>query len=112
LLVSFLCGATGERVGDMEPEVRERFLIDQMERAHPGLKANYEGHFVHVWHQDPWAKGGLALPSPGQMTGLCVGAERAEGRIHFAGEHLSHFSGWMQGALESGLRATGEIHTA
>jgi len=109
LLVSFLCGGTGERVGDMEPEAREQFLIAEMERAHPGLDANYEGMFVHVWHKDQWARGALALPSPGQMTGICVGAERPEGRIHFAGEHLSHFSGWMQGALESGLRATREL---
>jgi len=109
LLVSFLCGGTGERVGDMEPEARERFLVAEMERAHPGLKENYEGMFVHVWHKHQWAKGALALPSPGQLTGMCVGAEKPEGRIHFAGEHLSHFSGWMQGALESGLRAAAEI---
>jgi monoamine oxidase len=110
LLVSYLSGGTAERVGDMDPETRERFLIAEMERSHPGLSAHYEGHFVHVWHKDPWAKGGLALPAPGQMTGLCVGAERAEGRVHFAGEHLSRFSGWIQGALESGLRAAAEIH--
>jgi monoamine oxidase len=109
LLVSFLCGGTGERVGDMEPEARERFLVSEMDRAHPGLKTNYEGMFVHVWHKHPWAKGALALPSPGQMTGMCIGAEKPEGRIHFAGEHLSHFSGWMQGALESGLRAVAEM---
>lgn len=110
LLVSFLCGGTGERVGDMEPEARERFLVAEMERAHPGLRENFEGMFVHVWHKHQWAKGALALPSPGQMTGMCIGAERPEGRIHFAGEHLSHFSGWIQGALESGLRAVKEMN--
>jgi monoamine oxidase len=111
LLVSFLSGVTGERVGDMEAEARERFLIAEMERAHPGLGENFEGMFVHVWHQDPWTRGAIALPGPGQMTGICLGAEAPEGRIHFAGEHLSHFSGWMQGAFESGLRAVREIHS-
>ena len=38
LLVSFISGPAGEQVGDMEPETRERFVIDEMERAHPGLK--------------------------------------------------------------------------
>ena len=33
-----------------------------------------------------------------------VDAGKPEGRIHSAGEHLSHFQGWMQGALQSGLR--------
>jgi monoamine oxidase len=46
------------------------------------------------------------------MTGILVDAEKPEGRIHFAGEHLSRFQGWMQGALESGLRASREVHQA
>jgi monoamine oxidase len=46
------------------------------------------------------------------MTSICAGAEKPEGRIHFAGEHLSRYSGWMQGALESGLRAVREIGAA
>jgi monoamine oxidase len=33
-------------------------------------------------------------------------------RIHFAGEHLSAASSWMQGALQSGLRAVKEINDA
>ena len=112
LLVSFLSGPTGENVGDMEPEARERFVIDEMERAHPGLKQNLEGLHVKVWHKDPWTQGALGLPGPGQMTGILMNAEQPEGRIHFAGEHLSRFQGWMQGALESGLRAMREVHEA
>jgi monoamine oxidase len=112
LLVSFISGPAGERVGDMEPEQRERFVIDEMERAHPGLKRNLENLQVTVWHQDPWTKGALGLPGPGQITGILVNAEQPEGRIHFAGEHLSRLQGWMQGALESGLRAMREVHEA
>ena len=35
-----------------------------------------------------------------------------EGRIHFAGEHTSLYHAWIQGALESGIRAAREIHEA
>ena len=35
-----------------------------------------------------------------------------EGRIHFAGEHTSLYHAWIQGALESGIRAAKEIHEA
>jgi monoamine oxidase len=34
----------------------------------------------------------------------------AEGRIHFAGEHTSRWTGRMQGALESGRRVVREIN--
>jgi monoamine oxidase len=33
-----------------------------------------------------------------------------EGRIHFAGEATSALPAWMQGALESGLRAASEVN--
>ncbi len=112
LLVSFLSGPMGEKAGDMEPEARDRFIIDEMERAHPGLKANLEAMSVKIWHKDPWTRGALGLPGPGQITGMLIDAEKPEGRIHFAGEHLSRLQGWMQGALESGLRAAGEVNAA
>ena len=35
---------------------------------------------------------------------------RPEGRIHFAGEHCSLYHAWIQGALESGIRAAQAIH--
>jgi monoamine oxidase len=46
---------------------------------------------------------------PGQHTELQRAIVAAEGRIHFAGEHVSLTHTWMQGALESGLRATREM---
>jgi len=47
-----------------------------------------------------------------KLTTLCVGLERPEGRVHFAGEHISVCPYWMQGALQSGLRAAKEVHEA
>ena len=35
-----------------------------------------------------------------------------EGRLHFAGEHTSRWTGWMQGALKSGERAASEALAA
>jgi monoamine oxidase len=32
-----------------------------------------------------------------------------EGRVFFCGEHTSPWSGWMQGAFESALRAVAQI---
>lgn len=112
ILVSFFAGPAAERVSAMEAEARDRYIIDEMERVHPGLKANLEAMVVKVWHQDPWTQGALGIPGPGQMTSLMLGAEKPEGRIHFAGEHLSRFQAWMQGALESGLRAMREVNAA
>ena len=37
-------------------------------------------------------------------------SSQPEGRIHFAGEHASLAHAWIQGAIESGVRAAAEIH--
>ena len=43
------------------------------------------------------------------MTGWVPAIGRPEGPVHFAGEHLSPWTGWMEGALWSGERAASEI---
>ena len=35
---------------------------------------------------------------------------RPEGLLHFAGEHASFEHGWIEGAIESGLREAQAIH--
>ncbi|MGH7713995.1 MAG: FAD-dependent oxidoreductase [Gemmatimonadaceae bacterium] len=43
------------------------------------------------------------------MSELAPHDARAEGRAHFAGEHVSVWPEWMHGALASGVRAAAEI---
>lgn len=112
LLVSYMFFSVGRRAGEMSEDKRIDFVCEQLERVHPGLRENLEGAVCKVWLADPWAGGAAAIPSPGQMTTLCKGIDRPEGRVHFAGEHTSRWTGWMQGALESGLRAAQEVNEA
>jgi monoamine oxidase len=51
----------------------------------------------------------FALHTPGQI-GFIETLGKPEGRIHFAGEHTSAWTGWMQGALESARRVVREIN--
>lgn len=63
-----------------------------------------------VWENDPWAKGGYAYFDPGFDPLWREWLARPAGRIVFAGEHTSvQFQGYMNGAIESGLRAAAEI---
>ncbi len=50
--------------------------------------------------------------TPDQQTELPAAIVQPEGRVHFAGEHCSLYHAWIQGALESGIRAATEIHEA
>lgn len=84
-----MLSSVGQRAGAMDSDRRMEFVSHEMERVHPGLLDNLEGGVSKVWEADPWAGGAAALPSPGQMTTICGGIERPEGRVHFAGEHTS-----------------------
>ncbi len=75
----------------------------------PELPASFERGVVYRWALDGWARGAFAVFHPGQMSTIMPDIARPEGRIHFAGEHTSTWMGWMQGALESGARAAGEV---
>jgi len=74
----------------------------------PDLATACEGGVAHCWGLDPWQRGAFALHTPGQI-GFIETLAAAEGRIHFAGEHTSAWTGWMQGALESARRVVREI---
>lgn len=63
-----------------------------------------------TWEDDPWARGGYAYMDPGfDPTWRAQLAHRA-GRLVFAGEHTSpRWQGYMNGAVESGIRAAREL---
>jgi len=81
----------------------------QARQIFPPLADAFEGGVSYPWGLDPWQRGSFALHTPGQIGFLDTLAQ-AEGRIHFAGEHTSPWTGWMQGALESARRVVREIN--
>ena len=92
----------------MTSEERVRAALEQARQIFPDLGSNFEGGVDHCWGLDPWQRGSFALHTPGQIGFIDILA-KPEGRIHFAGEHTSAWTGWMQGALESARRVVREI---
>ncbi|WP_308072754.1 flavin monoamine oxidase family protein [Streptomyces bambusae] len=64
------------------------------------------------WARDPYAYGEASVLLPGQHTELFPDIRTAEGPLHFAGDHTSLKPAWIEGALESAVRAALEVHTA
>jgi monoamine oxidase len=97
------------RARAMGEEERIRWTLTQMEKVHPGFGENFEGGTSMSWDDEPWSLGSGAYYAPGEMTTLYPHVATPEGRIHFAGEHTSPLPFTMEGAVESGLRAAGEV---
>jgi monoamine oxidase len=92
----------------MTEDERVATALGQAQKIFPELASAFEGGVSHCWGLDPWERGSFALHTPGQI-GFIDTLAKQEGRIHFAGEHTSAWTGWMQGALESARRVVREI---
>jgi monoamine oxidase len=109
ILEAFVTGASARELARLPAVECVRRVREQMGRVHPGLNARVERAAVFAWDRDPWARGDYVWFRPGQVRALAPHLATAEGRVHFAGDHTSTRPGWMQGALDSGLRAAAEV---
>ena len=106
-----LRAANGQRYGRFDPPSITVYPMDASGNVKP----------VHViqgpktmmnWPIFQFSKGSYSCPRVGQVTSILEAARAPElqGRLLFAGEHTSlDFGGFMNGAIQSGNRAAGEI---
>ena len=111
MLASYSWGQTARRLASLPPAERAAVTLRHVARVHPQLADPGMVRSTASWSWDnhPYSGGAFAWFSPGQHTGLHRHIVAPEGRLFFAGEHASLTHTWMQGALESGLRATREL---
>jgi monoamine oxidase len=112
ILAATTGGEMGRRVLGMTAEASLSAGVDLVADAFPGVRSEFEKGTVYRWSAEPWTRGAFAVYRPGQMTTLMPVLASAESDLHFAGEHTSVWTGWMEGALESGERAAREVLNA
>ncbi len=96
-------GVVSDYLKDIEaifPGASERFIEDQA--------------YLDDWVRDPWTQGTYSYYPSGGFTDYAGIEQRAEGRIHFAGEHTARYGnrGTLNGAVASGIVAAREIAAA
>ncbi len=109
IMMLYALGDPARRIDHLKPDLRIQYGRTEAERIYPGMGMSFENGFSWCWDEVPWARGAFATYLPGQMVTLYPAGTQPEGRIYFAGEHLSSWPGWMQGALASGLRAARDV---
>ncbi len=111
ILGAYQSGRPALHASAVPPRERDALIVERMERVHPGLRDQLEATASYSWIADQWSLGASALFDAGQLSEHYQNLRTPEGRIHFAGEHTSPWTGWMNGALESGERAAAEVAT-
>jgi monoamine oxidase len=105
-LTIFAGGRTGEGFGTGGAHARAQDALRRMNPAFPGLAAAFNGRAsAMIWPRNPYVGGSYTCYAPGQWTRFAE-AFGPSGPVVFAGEHTSNeFSGYMNGAAESGRLA-------
>jgi monoamine oxidase len=108
ILMTYARPGEAERITSMKENGRIEATLKQLDGIFTGLRGNFERGATKCWTEDEWSRGAWAFVGFGDFATAIV----PEGRVHFAGEHLSAWPSWIQGALQSGLRAVKEIDEA
>ncbi|BCS35820.1 monoamine oxidase [Luteitalea sp. TBR-22] len=108
---AFSGGPAAEECRSWPAEERTRRYMQALSPIYRGLPASIVATRFMDWPGDAWSKGAYSFPAPGQV--MRVGAtlwDGLDGRLHFAGEHCAYaFTGYMEGALHSGVHAARRI---
>jgi monoamine oxidase len=114
ILVNYTGGAVGASFGSGTPTKRAQQFLAQLEPVLPGITAKWNGRAtVDFWLGNPWTKGSYSFWKVGQYTRFAGVEREPEGNVHFAGEHTSvDFQGYLNGGVETGQRAAGELLSA
>lgn len=104
-------GSLALAVGAGEAQALAARAADDLARALPGAPEAWNGRVIRdAWSSNPWSRGSYAYYPVGYATSVLGVEPEPEGHCHFAGEHTSlQWQGFLNGAVESGLRAAREV---
>ena len=129
LLASYTWSSDAEGWGHLPENDRIRLAVAGLRELHKDaaddISKTIEGGVSVMWQNEEFAGGAFALFNPRQEALHTGPIRRPEGLassqdlnqpmpplIHFAGEHTCpQYQRWIEGAVDSGLRAAWEIHT-
>ena len=99
--------------GALDPQKAVEEAVRQITEIHPEMADKDKG-FDNIWAIEPWynepsAQGAYCLLKPTQFRNV-TWLTYPWRNLYFAGEAISFASGWIQGALESGLRAAYQFY--
>ena len=108
VLMAYAGGDGGRKLAVLDEPARIAAVADDL-RAMYDLTEAPIGAFSRAWSNEPRYGGSYAAYGPGQVTAHWDVLRRPCGPIRLAGEAVATWTGYLEGAVESGERAAGEI---
>ena len=97
--------------GNLSFRDREKLALEKGGLIHPQYRQEFETAFSVAWHKTRYSLGGWALYSAEERQTLYKPLLEPEGRVYFAGEHMTWLNAWMAGAFESARSVVAALHS-
>ena len=110
-MLSFTSGEDAIKLGRLDENKRMKIAQNTCKNIWSESSQYWEKGITKYWNEDPWVKASYSVDGIGQKDFREILA-KPEGPIFFAGEHTAIQRASMNGAIESGFRATEEIKRA
>jgi len=115
VLLGFIEGQAARDMANASADDRRAAVLDCFARYFgPEAKSQVREYVDKSWAKDPWSRGCyVGFTPPGVLVGYRNAIRKPVGPIHWAGtETAEEWAGYMDGAIDSGLRAAGEVLAA
>lgn len=114
VLVGFFEGAHARAVTKLAPEERRRVAIDDLTAYFGPKAATPTAYLERDWCAEPWSQGCYgAFATPGTLSRYGAALRTPVGAMYHAGtETATRWTGYLDGAVESGHRAAAEVRAA
>lgn len=111
ILLTFVEGNDARNFIDMPETERKRLILEKLTRFLGEEAANPIQYLDKCWTEEEWTRGCyVGLMAPNTMTQFGRFLRTPFQNIHFAGtETAEKWNGYLDGAIESGYRAAGEV---
>lgn len=109
-LMAWINGHHTNALKSLDDSSLEKLAQAELKRLRPASDGNIKLRKAVRWTDDGSYAGGAYMHwAPGQVQNWAAVMGAPLGRIHFAGEHLSHLHTGMEGAMESGQNTAQNI---
>ena len=101
ILMAYTGGDGGRQLASMTEAQRMDAMEASQREMYPELGRRIAG-FSQAWSTEPHFGGSYAVYRPGEILRHWRVLREPHGRIHLAGEHTATWTGYLEGAIESG----------
>jgi len=107
----YVMGQQARPVGERTPAERQALALEQGSRIHLQYPVEFEHAFSVAWHRVAWSYGSWATFSAEARKDVYPLLIKPQGRLYLAGDHVTYWNAWMQGAFQSARQVATAIHT-